>query len=114
MKKDSIVTFFKIESSLHGSDFFNVLSTFHKKKFPNVDADTQYKKLLGEVHEFECAVSEEEKIDEACDIIISAIGYLDRVSDAKLEVYEKFLKVLERNYPDQFQHKEGGENGKQK
>ncbi len=89
-----------------GSDFTETLLYFHRKKFPNVDSETQYRKLLGEVHEFELAISEEEKIDEACDIIISALGYLDRISDAKTEIYNKFCKVLERPYPDNFQHKE--------
>lgn len=97
---------FEFELNELKQDFLACLGHFHKLKFPNVDANKQYKKLLCEVHEFECAISEEEKIDEACDIIISAIGYLERVSDPKTDLYSKFLTVLEREYPDEFQHKE--------
>ncbi len=88
-------------------DIFSLIGKYHTVKFSNIDAYRQSKKLLAEVHEFEGAITDEEKIEEAVDIIISAIGYLTRMGRySYLEVVNKFEKDLERDYPDGFQHRE--------
>lgn len=85
-------------------DTLQLIANFHMLKF-NVDSDTQYRKLLEEINEFYCATNMEDKIDECCDIIISAIGYLERNGGTESLIH-KFRKVLERPYPDNFQHKD--------
>lgn len=96
-----------IEKFIGYSERFGVIDAIqacHHLKFPT-DLETQEKKLNCELNEFYSAVTLEEKIDEAVDIIISAIGFLERSGRlAGEEVFNKFLLDLQRDYPDNFQH----------
>lgn len=84
----------------------NTICDFHKLKF-KIDSTLQEKKILKEVEEFKKAESTEHKCEECVDIIISCLGYLGRIKpNPQEEIYNKFLKVLKREYPDNFQHKE--------
>lgn len=88
-------------------DILTLIEKYHTKKFPNIDVEKQEQKLLAEIHEFEASTTEENKVEETVDIIISAIGLLTRLQKSSyLEVIKKFEKVLDRPYPDQMQHKE--------
>ena len=88
-------------------DIFTLIERYHKEKFPNIDVEKQEQKLLAEIHEFEASTTTENKVEETVDIIISAIGLLTRLEKQTYwEVVEKFEKVLDREYPDQMQHKE--------
>ena len=86
-------------------DTLQLIANFHMLKFFNIDNDTQYMKLIEEINEFCCTTKLEEKIDECCDIIISAIGFLERNGGTESLIH-KFRTVLARNYPDNYQHKE--------
>ena len=93
-------------------DIFTLIERYHIKKFPNIDVEKQEQKLIGEIREFEASTTAENKVEEVVDIIISAIGLLTRLEKhTYLEVVNKFEKVLDREYPDQMQHKKEEENG---
>lgn len=82
------------------------LVEFHQRKFPNATLDMQKQKMVDEMVEF-LSASQDNRIDEAVDVLISTIGYLYK-SGANVEqaIKNKFGKVLDRDYPDEFQHKE--------
>lgn len=91
---------------LNNRETIGLITEYHNKKFPDINEYRQGQKLLSEIAEFQGTITENEKIDEACDLIISAIGYISRCGRIPYdELIKKFEKVLERDYPDNFQHK---------
>lgn len=100
--------FLKEVENLPCMDLITLIEAFHSLKFPTTDAFKQERKLYSEIAEFQTATTTEEKVEEAIDIIISAIGYIERCEgySVREELIKKFSKVLERPYIDEFQHKE--------
>ena len=89
-----------------GIDILTIVE-FHQRKFPNATDKMQAVKMYEELSEFWNASTKEEQIDEAVDVLISTIGYLYK-SGANIEqaIKDKFVKVLDRDYPDEFHHTE--------
>lgn len=83
------------------------LVMFHELKFPKVDPEIQERKVYEEYTEFQRAIEKQDKIDEAVDCIISLIGYLSKNDvDVEKAIRNKFGRVLEKPYPDNFHHVE--------
>lgn len=86
------------------------LAMFHELKFPGVDPEKQEQKVYEEYAEFQCAIDEQDKINEAVDCIIAMIGYLVKNNvDVEKAIRSKFGSVLTKPYPDNFHHVEDGE-----
>ena len=104
MKKEQLIEKFICDNESFG--LIDAIQSCHNLKFPT-DLETQERKLNCELNEFYSATTLEEKVDEAVDIIISAIGFLERAGRlAGAEIFKKFLLDLNREYPDNFQHSE--------
>lgn len=83
-----------------------LLGFLHNLKF-DVSAETQERKVYSEMAEFQSCVNIEDKIEEAVDCIFSLIGFITKSGyDVSNEIRNKLSKVLLRDYPDSFQHKE--------
>ena len=84
-----------------------LLELLHNLKFFNVSEEVQERKVYAEMAEFQSCTTKDEKIEEAVDCIFALIGYITKTgSDVSEEIRKKISKVLLREYPDNFQHKE--------
>lgn len=79
---------------------------FHREKFPKVDEELQERKIWEEMAEFQTAISENEKVEEAVDCIIACIGFIDKMGyDAEKEIEKKIEIIKKRHYDkNDFKH----------
>lgn len=83
------------------------LVEYHQRKFPNANEKMQAVKMYEELSEFWNAPTKEEQIDEAVDVLIATVGYLYKAgANVEQAIKNKFGKVLDRDYPDEFHHKD--------
>lgn len=70
------------------------IENFHKVFFDKETGEIQELKLLQEIAEFLTATKREEKIEEAVDIIISAIGFLSKIGCNISEEVNKKIEII--------------------
>ena len=82
------------------------IENFHKAFFNKATGEIQELKLLQEIAEFQTAINTEEKIEEAVDIIISAVGFLSKMGCNISEEVNKKLEIIQNRKWDekQFNH----------
>ena len=82
------------------------IENFHKAFFSIATEEIQELKLLQEIAEFQIATKKEEKIEEAVDIIISAVGFLSKMGCNISEEVNKKLEIIQNRKWDekQFNH----------
>lgn len=79
---------------------------FHRKKFLKADKELQERKIWEEMAEFQTAISEREKVEEAVDCIIACIGFIDKMGyDTEKEIEKKIEIIKKRPYDENdFKH----------
>ena len=82
------------------------IENFHKAFFNKATGEIQELKLLQEIAEFQTATKKEEKIEEAVDRIISAVGFLSKMGCNVSEEVNKKLEIIQNRKWDekQFNH----------
>ena len=77
------------------------IENFHKAFFSKATGEIQELKLLQEIAEFQTATKKEEKIEEAVDIIISAIGFLSKMGCNISEEVNKKIEIIKNRKWDE-------------
>ena len=82
------------------------IENFHKAFFNKATGEIQELKFLQEIAEFQTATKKEEKIEEAVDIIISAVGFLSKTGCNISEEVNKKIEIIKNRKWDekQFNH----------
>ena len=82
------------------------IASFHTAFFDKATGEIQELKLLQEIAEFQTTTKREEKIEEAVDIIISAVGFLSKMGCNISEEVNKKIEIIKKRKWDekQFNH----------
>ena len=94
-----------MEELISSNISLNDLSEFHKQKFGNVPPQKQIGKVIEEHGEVLEALTLDDMLKECCDEILAIVG-LFNTFDADINAYMKecLIKVMNRQYPDNFKH----------